>query len=99
MRTSAASISLILTERIAPARQSRVGDLLQPLDHNRRERQSVLAKIVGHVDFGGGYQLHARSFAPSRSLTDLTLDDLRTMKVVPSYQLMAGNSMPSWTSR
>src|SRR5262245_23841351 len=37
--------------------------------------------------------------APLRSLTDLRLDDLRTMKVVPSYQLIAGNSMPSWTSR
>ena len=37
--------------------------------------------------------------APSRSLTDFTLSDLRTMKPVPSYQLIAGNSMPSWTSR
>src|SRR5262245_21291914 len=37
--------------------------------------------------------------APFRSMTDRTFDALRTMNPVPSYQLMAGNSMPSWTSR
>src|SRR5262245_12784408 len=37
--------------------------------------------------------------APFRSLTERTFDALRTMNPVPSYQLIAGNSMPSWTSR
>jgi hypothetical protein len=37
--------------------------------------------------------------APFRSRADLTFSALRTMKPVPSYQLTAGNSIPSWTSR
>jgi hypothetical protein len=37
--------------------------------------------------------------APFKSAGDFTLSALCTMKPVPSYQLVAGNSMPSWTSR
>ena len=48
---TAASVDLILAERIAPSREVRVGDLLEPLDHDRRERELVLAEIVGDVDF------------------------------------------------
>jgi hypothetical protein len=37
--------------------------------------------------------------APFKSFTERTFDALRTMNPVPSYQLIAGNSIPSWTSR
>ena len=50
---------LILAERVAPSRKVRVGDLLEPLDHDRRERELVLAEIVGHVDLVGRSRLDA----------------------------------------